>query len=430
MQRLLKNVKIIDEKSVSAPLDILIRAGEIVQIGTGITAPDAELWDTQGACVSTGWLDLGTHIADPGFEHREDLYSAAMAAAAGGFTAIACFPNTQPAIHSKSEVFYIKNNTAAYPVQFFPIGAISVDAAGKDLAELIDMHHAGAVAFSDGANAVQDAGLLLRALQYASAFHGLILNEPHHKTIAGGGQMHEGLISTMLGLKGVPALSETVMIQRDLSLLEYAESRLHIHLVSTRKGVELIRTAKKTGANVTASVAIANLCFTDQVLLGDAPEHLQPIDAFDAHWKVMPPLRSADDQAALLEGLLDGTIDVLCSNHLPWDEEMKNLEFPYAAFGMTGLETLFPLYGRFLASQLSLPALVQKLSVQPRQLLGIPVHPIEVGARAELTLFDPTADWTYTLQNMRSKSKNSPLLNQPLKGRVLGIVQGDQCHKN
>jgi dihydroorotase len=430
MQRILKNVKIVDKHSVSEVQDILINQDKIAHIGTDIVAPDAEVWDAKGALVSTGWLDLGVHVADPGFEHREDLQSAARAAAAGGFTAIACFPNTHPAIHSKSEVLYIKNNTAQLPVRFYPIGAISIGTEGKDLAELMDMHHAGAVAFSDGSHAVQDAGLLLRAMQYAKAFNGLILNEPHHKTIAGGGQMHEGLTSTMLGLKGLPTLSESVMIQRDLSLLEYAESRLHIHLVSTRKGVEMIRTAKKAGAQVTASVAIANLCFTDAILMGASEQPIGPLEAFESNWKVMPPLRNADDVLALREGLLDGTIDVICTNHTPWDDELKNLEFPYAAFGMTGLETLFSVYNTLLGTDLSIPQLVQRISIAPREMLGIAIPAIKVGETADLTLFDPGADWTYSLQNLQSKSKNSPFLNKTLKGRVLGIVNGNQWVQN
>jgi dihydroorotase len=427
MKRIVRNARIVDAVQINAPQDILIHNGVIEAIGQNLQADDAEIWDLNGACISAGWLDFGTHTGDPGYEHREDLHTVSMAAAAGGFTALACFPNTHPAIHSKSEILYIKHKTSAEPVHFYPIGAISDSCAGKDLAELYDMHAAGAVAFSDGRYAVQDAGLLLRALQYSQAFNGLIINEPHHKTIASGGQAHEGTVSTMLGMKGIPDLAETIMVQRDLSLLEYASGRLHIHLLSTRKSVDMVRTAKKAGLPVTASVAIANLCFTDAVLLGDVPTELQPSAAFDSNWKLMPPLRSHDDCLALQEGLADGTIDVLCSNHLPWDEECKNLEYTYAEFGITGLETLFALYRSYLPASANLPLLVEKLAQRPRQILGIPMPEIKVGARAELTLFDPESAWVYEEKQIRSKAKNSPFVGKNLKGKVLGIIQGDQA---
>ena len=360
-------------------------------------------------------MDVGTHTCDPGYEHREDLHTAAAAAAAGGFTAVACFPNTHPALHSKSEVLYILNKSASLPVRFYPIGAVSQDCEGKDLAELYDMHTAGAVAFSDGSRPVQDAGLLLRAMQYASAFNGLIINQPHHKTLAAGGQMHEGLTSTMLGLKGLPALAEEIMVQRDLSLLEYAAEggRLHIYLVSTAKSVAMLRAAKRAGLPVTASVAVANLCFTDEKL-----------SDFNSNWKILPPLRSAADSEALLEGLADGTLDFICSHHTPWDEEAKNLEFPYAEFGMTGLETCFAMCRTFLSKNLTINDVVEKLAVRPREVLGLPVPEIKPGAVAELTVFDPDAEWVLEEKNLRSKSRNTPLVGQKLRGKVLLVVKG------
>jgi dihydroorotase len=422
MDVLLKNARLVQDNKISEPQDVLILKGVIAALGTALSAPDGiPVQDLQNACVSPGWLDIGTQTADPGYEHREDLYSVAQAAAAGGYTALACFPNTQPAIHSKTELLYIQNKTRNAPIRFYPIGAVSQSCEGKDLAELFDMHAAGAIAFSDGGKAVQDAGLLLRALQYAQSFNGLIMNEPHHKTIAGGGQMHEGLASTMLGLKGIPALAEEMMVQRDLSLLEYAGGRLHIHLVSTAKSVAMIRAAKKAGMPVTASVAVANLCFTDEVLLGKTPFG-EENGAFDANWKVQPPLRSKEDVEALLEGLKDGTIDVICSNHVPWDEEAKNLEYPYADFGMSTLETTFAFCRTFLRDTLSITTLVEKLCYGPRRVLGVPVEGIRVGARADLSIFDPDGEWVYAEKTVKSKSKNNPALNKTLKGKVLGIV--------
>ncbi|MDO8969288.1 MAG: hypothetical protein Q7U74_01280, partial [Saprospiraceae bacterium] len=223
MQILLKNAQIFDGSQESPKQDILVRNGIIEAIGSNLEAgADTEVWASEQLCVSPGWLDVGVYAADPGFEHREDLTSVAAAAAAGGFTAIACLPNTDPALHTKSEILYIKNKATSLPIHCYPIGAVSYACEGKDLAELFDMHAAGAIAFSDGKRSVQDAGLLLRAMQYAQAFNGLIINVPHHKTIAAGGQMHEGVMSTSLGLKGLPAMAEELMVQRDLSLLEYS----------------------------------------------------------------------------------------------------------------------------------------------------------------------------------------------------------------
>ncbi len=414
MHLLIKNAHIFDGKSESKPQDILIKDGRIAEIGTQIAAPkNATVWESTKLCVSPGWMDIGVQICDPGYEHREDLGTALAASAAGGFTAIAPFANTSPALHSKSEILYVKNKAAGLnsPVAVYPIGAISQGCEGKDLAELMDMNSAGSVAFSDGNKAVQDAGLLLRAIRYVQSFNGLVFNEPYHKSIASGGQMHEGLVSTSLGLKGIPSLAEELMVQRDLSLLEYAGGRLHIHLISTAKSVEMIRAAKKAGKQVTCSVAVANLCFSDEKL-----------SDFDSNWKILPPLRSPQDSKALLKGLSDGTIDFICSNHIPWDEEAKNLEFPFADFGMIGLETCFALCCTFLSKSLTINDIVEKLSHAPRRTLGITTPEIKVGEKADLSVFDPEAEWVYGEKGIASKSKNSPFLGQKLKGRVIGVV--------
>jgi dihydroorotase len=424
MQLLLKNVRIVEMDSVEkihefSLQDIFIKDGKIEEIGQNLNS-DAKttVWDCQGAVASPAWMDVGIQTGDPGFEHREDLQSAAAAAAAGGFTAVACFPNTNPAIHSKTEVLYVKNSTSDSIVDFFPIGAVSQNCEGKDLAELFDMFQSGAVAFSDGRRPVQDSGLLLRAMDYAKAFNGLIFNHPNLKTIASGGQMHEGLVSTTLGLKGLPSIAEDVMVQRDLSLSEYAGARLHIHLISTKKSVDMIRAAKKAGLPITASVAIANLCFTDEKLTD-----------FDTNWKVLPPLRQETDRKALLKGVEDGTIDFICSNHNPQDIEAKNLEFTYAEFGMSGLETALALSCTYLLKKISLSELIKKWAIQPRKILGLPIPKIEKGALAELTIFQPEQSFTFLEKNLQSKSANSPLFGTELKGKVLGIVNGKKYLK-
>lgn len=417
MQLLLRNIRICTSREVAAPQDIRINGDTIVAVGKNLPMEPGvrEMTFDGEVCAAPGWLDLGTQVGEPGHEHREDLRSAARAAAAGGFTAVACLPNTQPPVDAKSGVAYVRNKTAGWPVTFLPIGALSVGTAGKDLAELYDMHAAGAVAFSDGTHPVQDAGLLLRALQYTQAFGGLVINWPHHKTIAANGLLHEGLVSTELGMKGIPALAETIAVQRDLSLLEYAGGRLHLHLLSSRKGVELVRAAKAAGLPVTASVAVANLCATDEALAD-----------FGSHWKVLPPLRDEQHRIALLEGLADGTIDCICTNHAPWDPEAKNLEFPYAEFGMIGLETAFALCRMFLEKELALPDLVQLFAVGPRRVLGLPVPEIAPGAKAEFALFAPDASWVFSEKAVRSKSNNSPFLGQTLRGKMLGIFNNGQ----
>jgi dihydroorotase len=412
---LFRQVRIVTPSGISAPQDMLIYQGKIAAIDTYI-APDSdtEVVEWPNAHVSAGWFDVGAFAADPGFEHRDDLRSVAKAAAAGGFTDVALLPNTYPAIHAKTEVEYIQRQTGRFGVHFWALGAISNGCEGKDLAELHDMHQSGALAFTDGLKPVQDAGLLLRALTYSTAFGGLIINQPYHKSIAGGGQMHEGVVSTSLGLKGIPDLAEHLMVQRDLSLLEYAgpNARLHIQAISSASSVALIRQAKANGLAVTASVAVANLCFTDEQLA---------LTPFNAQYKVMPPLRSADDRAALIEAVQKGTIDFICSNHCPWDEEAKNLEFPYAEFGMNTLQTTFSMLSTF-APQLTLPQVVAQLSSGPRRVLGQPVPQIEVGAVAQLTFFDPEGTFTPASVNWLSKSLNFPLMGQTLKGRVLRTI--------
>ncbi len=338
---------------------------------------------------------------------------------AGGFTAVMPFPNTEPATHSKSEILYIKNKTQSYLVDFHPIGALSENTKGKDMAELLDMHHAGAVAFSDGKKAVQDGGLILRGVQYATIFNGIIFNSPFDKSIAPHGQIHEGVTSTSLGLPGIPSMAEEIMVQRDLQLLEYAQGRLHFHNISTARSVDLVRQAKKQGLNVTASVAVLNLCLTDEAL-----------SHFDTNLKVMPPLREKSDIEALIKGLKDGTIDFIDSNHSPIDTEGKDLEFPYAAFGAIGMESAFSLSNTFLNKKLTIEQLIELWAIKSRTILGLKIPEITEGVTANLTIFNPNEKWTFTGKDIYSKSKNSPLLSQPdlaeLKGRVYGVVNKGQ----
>ncbi|MEM9920602.1 MAG: dihydroorotase [Bacteroidota bacterium] len=410
---LIKNAVIVDpgHSLNGRKRDILIEEGVITEIKSRLKVTNAEVMDVKGACVSLGWLDMGVHTGDPGFEHRENFQTVAKAAVAGGFTALACLPNTQPVLHSKSEVQYVRNSTRTSLVDFYPIGAVSRNCEGVDITEMYDMYHSGAVAFSDGSHAIQNNGLMMRALQYVKAFDGVILNQPHDLSIAANGQVHEGKVSTLMGIRGIPDMAEEMMVQRDLYLAEYTDSRVHIANVSTANSVALIQQAKRKGVKVTASVAVLNLAFDDAVLLD-----------FDPAYKVLPPLRRKSDINALKKGLKNGTIDMIASNHTPLEEEAKNLEFAYASFGSIGLESCYALCNTILGDFLGTDAIVQLLSHRPRQLLRLPIPAIAKGASANLTIFDPKEAWTFEPSDIRSRSSNTPLVGHQLTGRVKGVV--------
>ncbi len=412
MKILIKNARLIEDEK-GQPTDVFIENGVIQRIANSLTINELDQKiEAEGAFVSPGFLDIGPELCDPGHERRETLQTAARAARAGGFTALAPLAATDPCIDSGAEITYLKSRAKGLGVRIFPLGALSVERKGADMAELFDMKKAGAVAFSDGPRSTQDVGLLLRVLEYSKAFGGLIFNQPHDKSLASGGQMHEGVLSTQLGMRGISALSEEIVVQRDLSLLEYsAGGRLHFQCISTEKSVEMIRKAKKSGLAVSASVAALNLGFTDSEL-----------SDFESNWKVLPPLRGENDRVALWAGLLDGTIDFVCSNHRPHDEEGKNLEFPYAEFGAIGLETAFSTALTFRPKSLKINELARFFYLHPRKILGIEVPKIAVGERAELTVFAPDEKWVFSEKDIHSKSANTPLVGEKLKGKVLGIV--------
>ncbi len=413
---LIKNAIIIEPggKLNGKKRNILIKKGKIEAIGARLSEPKATVIDAAGGCVSIGWIDVGVHTGDPGLEHREDLETVAAAAMSGGYTGLACWPNTQPSIHSKSEVLYIKNSTSDSLVDFYPIGAVSQNCEGKDITEMYDMHHSGAVAFSDGECAIQNSGLMMRALQYVKSFNGMVINHPQDKGIAGEGHMHEGLQSTMMGIKGLPPLAEDLMTQRDIYLLEYTNSRLHLANISTAGTVDLVRQAKSRKLAISASVPVLNLALDDSALA-----------TFESNFKVLPPLREPSDIKALKRGLKNGTIDLINSNHTPREEEAKKLEFTYASFGAIGLETCYALSNTCLADTLDTEALIKILAYNPRRLLGLEVPTFEAGQIACLTLFDPKAEWTFSAKDIQSKSSNTPLIGHQLKGKVLAVVNGE-----
>ena len=413
---LFSNVLIIDRASPwnSDRVDIHIQGNAIERIGQkldGISDDVLQIDGTNLVCTP-GWIDIGVQVCDPGLEHREDLSTVTRAAAKAGFTAIGCLPNTKPALHSKAELLYLRNSSTHLPVDCLPVGAVSKHCSGTDITEMYDLHNAGAVAFSNGSEPIADAGLMLRALQYVKAFDSLVMNAPLDRTIAPEGLVHEGFVSTRMGVKGIPSLAESMMVERDLRLAEYTNSQLHISNISSARSVEAIRAAKNRGIQVTASVPILNLAFCHEEVSG-----------FDAAWKVMPPLRDPTDRDALVEGLLDGTIDAISANHVPWDDESKKKEFPNAEFGVSGLDTFYGLYQTKLADKIDLETFVDAMSHGPRRIFRLPQYRVDIKQPATLTMIQPSVQWECTHHSFSSKSSNSPLIGQILNGQVAGIVQ-------
>lgn len=400
--------------------DIAIEDGVITLIADQIPSDqgfNGKVFDAQGQHVSPGWFDMNVNFCDPGFESKEDIHSGIRAAIAGGFTGVACMPNTQPPLHSKSEIEYVVHKARGYAVNVYPLGAVSYNREGKDIAELFDMKSSGAVAFTDGNKPITDAGLMTRALLYANGFDGLIISYAEEPSLAVNGKMHEGAVSTMLGMKGIPALSEELMVSRDISLAEYTGSRLHFTTVSTARSVGLIREARNRGLAVTADVSAHHLVLDEHSLI-----------EFDSNFKVKPPLRSAADVKALLEGLKDGTLDAICSQHTPHEQEFKKVEFEMAAYGMIGLETSFSLTLQALQNVLKLEQLIGKIAVRPRQILGLEVPVIDTGKKANLTVFDINKEWTFGDQEIHSRSSNSPFKGRLLKGKATAIANNGQFH--
>ncbi|SEP33193.1 dihydroorotase family protein [Mucilaginibacter sp. OK283] len=416
MNLLIKSATILDPGSPfhQQIADILIENGVITRIADDIEA-DAKLIEAEGKYVSPGFFDLNCNIGELGLETKEDITSGTQAAAAGGFTGVAMMPNTANPVHSKAEVEYLINRSKGNLVDVYPLGTISHKREGKDLAEMYDMFLSGAKAFTDGNRPVQDAGLMERALLYAQGFDAMVFSYPEDTAIAGKAKVNEGEISTLLGMKGIPSLAEELMIARDLYLAEYTVSKIHFSTISTARSVELIREAKRKGLEVTCDVAAHHLILTDEALLG-----------FDSQYKVKPPLRTRDDVKALIKGLKDGTIDAIVSQHTPHEIEFKDVEFEVAAYGMVGFQTVLPLA---LKAGLPVELLVEKLAINPREILGVAVPVIAEGEKANLVLFDIDAEWEYNSKSNMSKSINSPFIGDTLKGKVLLTYNNKQISK-
>jgi dihydroorotase len=393
--------------------NVLIQNGRIEEIGDKNYNADKVI-EAEGMILSAGWFDLGTFVGDPGQEQKEDLLSLAKTAAAGGFTEVAVLPNTHPTIQSKNEVSYVTANNESRLVQIHALAAVTKNCKGEELTEMIDLHEAGAIAFTDGLKPVWHTDIFLKSLQYLQKFDGLLIDQPEDIWLNMFGQMHEGVASTMLGLKGMPRIAEEVAISKNLELLGYAGGRLHFAKVSTAKAIDLIRSAKKKGLNVSCDIAAYQPLYTDEVL-----------NDFDTNYKVNPPLREKADQDALIKGLKDGTIDVLVSNHVPHEVESKFLEFDLSEFGLINLQT-FASQLVSLSRWVEIEELIEKVTDAPRKLLKVQPVVIDVDTKANLTLFDPNREWVFTHDSNYSKAKNSPWLGSNLKGKVVAVFNNSK----
>jgi len=393
--------------------DILLSRGKIKKIGTDLKE-DGKVIEGRKLMVSVGWFDMRTNFCDPGLEHKEDIISGCEAAAAGGFTGVALLPNTLPSIQSKNDIGYILAKAERCLTDVYPYGSVTRDNKGEEITEMIDQYTAGAIAFTDGEQPIWNTDIMLKALQYVEKFKGLIINVPQEKWLNKLGHMHEGHTSTIIGTKGMPRIAEEIMIERDQRILDYAGGRVHFSNISTADAVRLIRQGKKKGMDITCDIAAHQIAFQDADLID-----------FDTNLKVNPPFREKRDINALLKGLEEGTIDIITSSHSPQDIESKVLEFDHADFGIIGLQTMYPLLIEAFDPN-GWNVFLDKITINPRLRLGLPVPDIAEGADANITVFDPSAEWMFDEHSNLSKSHNSPFFGKKLKGKVVAVFNKDK----
>ena len=418
---IIKNVKIIDPNSSNnnQSKDILINNGMIEKIGNKIQDESATIIQHKGLHVCPGLFDMNVDFGEPGYEHKETLISGCNAAQHGGFTGIGLVPNCTPERDNNSAIEFSINKTEDHLVDVFPMGTVTKGRNGEELAEMYDMKQSGAIAFYDGKKPIKNTGVLSRALLYSNNFNGLLFSFPYDQSISSNGQMNEGVESTKLGMEGLPSLSEEIQISRDLYLAAYNNAKIHFSTISCCSSVPMIMEAKANQLKVSAGVAIHNLILTDK-----------KTEDFDSNYKVMPPLRTEEDNKTLIEGLKAGIIDVITSDHTPQDPESKIVEFGSAEFGIIGTQTAFPLAVTHLKKTLGLESIVTKMSINPRTILQLEVPIIEKGFKANLTLFNPSEKWTFTKDNNQSISNNSPFFDMDLNCKVIGTINGKKVFIN
>lgn len=409
MSVIIKNATIADPSSPynGEKFDIQIENGQIASIANGLPEAGSRVIEGQDLYVTPGWVDTMADYCDPGYEHKETIASGLAAAAAGGFTDVFIVPNTFPALSTKSALSYALSRSHGSLARLYVLGAISKDVEGKALAEMMDMHSAGAIAFSDGWSPVQDAGLMVKALEYVKSFRGLLVQVPVLAALSKGGLMNEGIASLRLGMSGIPDIAEHLMVQRDIELLRYTGSRLHFSGISTAKSLDLLRAAKQEGLDVTCSVTPYHLLFTEEEL-----------SQYNSVFKVEPPLRTEADRQGLIAALLDGTIDCIATHHRPQDWDAKVKEFEYAQPGMIVQETCFAMLLK-AAPQVPMSRWAELLAVRPREIFGLASGRIDVGEEARITLADKGAVWTYDGKEKHSLGINNPWVGKVLTGKTL-----------
>ncbi len=413
MNLIIRQAKIIDPKSNfhNQVVDLKIVDGKFEKIGLNISnTENFQEVNLENLHVSQGWFDFSVSFGEPGFEDRETIANGLDVAAKSGFTGVCLQPNSYPIIDNQSQINFVKNKSIGFATDLFPIGALTKNSEGKDMAELFDMKNAGAIAFGDYNKSIENPNLMKIALQYVQDFDGLIIAFSQDENLKGNGIANEGIVSTKLGLKGIPNIAEELQIARNLFLLEYTGGKLHIPTISTSKSVDLIREAKAKGLNVTCSVAVHHLVMTDEKL-----------ENFDTRFKVSPPLRTETDRKVLIAGILDNTIDIITSDHNPVDIEHKKMEFDLAKNGTIGLESAFG----SLMNVLPLEKIIEKLTFG-KSIFSIDEHSINENQFANISLFNTNENWIFTKENIQSKSKNSAFLNEKMLGKVYGIYNNKQ----
>lgn len=417
---LIKNAVIVG--GTKSKVSILVEDGIIKKIGS-ITKPPADAFkvDLKGAYISPGWADVHVHLREPGREDEETIVSGSNAAMAGGFTAICCMPNTDPPLDSEDMITSVLMSASGHLVELFPIGTVSKGRRGEELAEMGSMVEAGAVGFSDDGDPVEDDSLMRNALDYSQMFGVPIVNHSEVKGLAKGGVMNEGAVSARLGIPGIPPHAEDIMVARDIRLLELTGGSLHVPHISTVETVNLVRQAKSKGLQISCEVTPHHISLTDS-----------NFEKFDASYKVNPPIRTEKEIEALCKGLADGTIDCIASDHAPHSPEENEGDLLDAPFGLVGLETSFAVCVKYLLDKgvLNLKQLIDKFSTAPRKIYGLPTAEIKVGAKANMTFFDTETEWTVDSSNFLSRSNNTPYEGETLKGKVLGVINGEKIFLN
>ena len=423
MQLLLKKGRLVDPAARrDEEIDLLIRDGVIEKMGANLAVHDAQSYDLKGKVIAPGFIDMHVHLREPGFDYKETILTGAAAAAAGGFTAVCCMPNTEPAIDDESVVRYIQSKAKSALnglVDVYPVAAVTKGRRGEQLAPLAELSDAGAVAFSDDGAPVYDAEIMRRAMEYAAMFGKPVIQHAQEMSMTKGGVMNEGSVSTALGLPGMPSLAEDIMVSRDIQICRYTRGQYHVAHLSTAGAVDLVRRGKGEGVNVTCEVTPHHFTLTDEAVRG-----------YNTNTKMNPPLRTSSDVEAVRWGLRDGTIDVIATDHAPHSYDEKEVEFQFAPFGIVGLETAIGISVTELVQSgvLTLAQLIEKLSVNPRRILHLPSIVIAEGEAANLTIFDPAAEWIVDPPSLKSRSKNTPFGGRKLIGKPIGVLNNGQSY--